>query len=186
MNSTLAVINRDTSGIATVEQAKNWLRVTGNSEDVLIQGIINGAVAYAENYLNRTISNNQYMMSLNHFTELVELRLPPVSEVTKIEYFDGDGAVQQFDVANTRLNIEEGYLSLKQGESWPEDIADEYFPIQIYYTSEGMVIGNQGADIIDAIKLIIGYRYDLRDDPNQRWRKASDNILMQLRLYNYS
>jgi hypothetical protein len=185
MQSTLAVISRDSSGIATVAQAKNWLRVTGDAEEVLIQGIINGAVAYAENYLNRTIGQNSYMMSLNHFSELVELRLPPVSAVTKIEYFDTDGAVQQFDVLKTRVNKEEGYLSLKQGEQWPDNVADEYFPIQIYYDSDGMIADNQGADILDAIKLIIGYRYDLRDDPNQRWRKASDSILTQLRMYNY-
>jgi uncharacterized phiE125 gp8 family phage protein len=185
MHTSLSVISRNTSEVITVEQAKTWLHVTGNSEDSLIQNMIDGAVMYAENFLNRSISQNTYALSITNFSDLVELRLPPVSEVTKIEYFDSEGATQEFDLAKVRVNKEEGYLFLKESEEWPDDVADEYFPIRIEYSSLGLIKENAGADILDAIKLTIAYRYDLRDDPNQRWRKASDNILYPLRLQNF-
>lgn len=178
---TLATVTRDTSALISLDNAKTWLRVTGTDEDTLIQALISGGVAYAENFLNKTVGSNTYIMSLSNFTDVVSLMRPPVSAVTKIEYYDTEGVLIEFDLTKIRLNNEEGYLSLKQDEQWPSDVANEVFPIHIYYTCTGLFAGNQGDDILDAIKMTIGYRYDFRDDPNQRWRKASDNILYPLR-----
>lgn len=45
--------------VVTLTEAKDHLRVNHTSEDTLIERMINGAVAYAENFINREIPGKQ-------------------------------------------------------------------------------------------------------------------------------
>ena len=179
--NTLRIITRDSSGLISLDEAKKWLRVEGNSEDLLITELLKGSVAYAENYLNRTIGVNTYKMSLDGFSREISLFRPPVSEVTEISYVDSDGADRTFDVTKTKLNKDMGILYLKQGESWP-DTSSESFAVQISYSSDGIYAEHDADDVVTAIKMVLAYQYDWRDDSNQRWQKASDRILRAIRI----
>jgi len=177
----LVTVSRDSDSLLTLDEAKKWLRVEGTEEDALIAAIMKGAVSYAENYLNKTVGNNTYHMAMDSFESAIQLLRPPVNEVTKIEYVDTEGVLQEFDLLLTKLDKDSGKIYLNAGESWP-DIANEPFAVHIYYTCTGMFAASEADDVLDAIKLTLTYRYDYRDDPNQRWRKASDNILTPLRI----
>jgi len=180
MNS-LTTVTRDSSTILTLEEAKTWLRVVGNDEDTLISAILKGAVAYAENYLNKTIGYNSYVMSLDYFSPTIFLMRPPVTTISKIEYIDTNGDTVELDLNITTFDSDSGRLMLKAGEIYPET-ANQGFPIRIHYTCDGMHSEKDADDVLDAIKLTLTYRYDYRDDPNQRWQKATDNILAPLRI----
>ena len=177
----LITVSRDSSALLSLDEAKKWLRVEGNDEDNLIAAILSSAVSYAEGYLNKTIGNNTYHMTMDTFEDIIQLFRPPVSEVTKIEYIDLAGDVIEFDLAKITLDVDSGQIALKAGEVWP-DIADEPFAVHVYYTCTGMYTALEANDVLDAIKLTLTFRYDYRDDPNQRWRKASDHILNPLRI----
>lgn len=177
----LITATRDTSGLLTLDEAKTWLRVEGTEEDSLITAIVNGAISYAENYLNKTVGNNTYVMTMDEFEEVIFLLRPPVSAVTKIEYVDENGADQEYDLANITFDTDSGRLGTIQDESFPTTAA-QVGAVKIFYTCTGMFVANEADDVLDAIKLTLTYRYDYRDDPNQRWKKASDNILSPLRI----
>lgn len=177
----LTIVTRDNSSILTTDDAKKWLRVEGTDEDTVIAAIMAGAISYAEDFLNRTIGVNTYELTMDEFEDVVQLHKPPVAVVTEIAYVDVDGADQTFDIAKTKLDMSSGRLGLKQEESWPE-VADEPFAIKISYSSNGILAGKEADAVLDAIKMTLAYRYDYRDDPNQRWKKATDNILSPLRI----
>lgn len=179
---TLHTVSRDYSDLMSLEDAKTWLRVEGTDDDSVIAAMMSGVFTYAENYLNATVGSNVYVQTQDTFdeTEYIKLMRPPVDSITKIEYVDLDGTTQEVDSSLYKLNKDQGYIYLKAGEKWPE-IADEPFAVKIYYVCTGMFINNEADDILDAIKMMLTYRYDYRDDVNQRWRKASDAILDQLR-----
>lgn len=173
---TLSTVTKAYSGLISLEEAKSWLNVTGSQDDQLITALINSSVAYAETYLNRTVGQNTYVMSIDAFEDRIYLMRPPTNEVTRIEYLDVDGLSVDLDLDTTRLNTDEGVLYLRNGEEWPE-VIEEPYPIKIHYSSNGMYQGNDGDDILDAIKLVLGFHYDFRDDVASRWRRASDAIL---------
>jgi hypothetical protein len=177
----LVTVSRDTSSLLTLDEAKKFLRVEGNEEDALITAIMDGAFAYAEGYLNKTVGANSYRMSQDTFEDVIKLFRPPVSEITKIEYIDTGNAIQELDLTLIVFDPDSGYLFLKAGQEWP-DLANQPFAVHVEYDCDGMYAEKDGNDILDAIKLTMTYRYDWRDDPNQRWRKASDNILSPHRI----
>lgn len=179
----LKVVSKDYSSLLSLADAKIWLNViaTDTEDDTLIQALINSAAAYIENYILSTIGVNSYILTLDTFQDEIKLWLPPVSSVTLISYVDTDGAAANFSVASTILNTDTGELTLKAGESWP-DIAIQKNSITIDYESSGMIAGNQGEDIITAMKMTVAERYDYRDNPNNRWKTAIDNILQPYRL----
>ena len=179
----LKVVSKDYSSLLSLADAKIWLNViaTDTEDDTLIQGLINGAAAYIENYISSSIGVNSYILTLDTFQEEVKLWLPPVSSVTLISYVDTGGAAANFDITKTVLNTDTGELTLKEGESWP-GIAVQKNSIKISYLSPGMIGDNQGEDIITAMKMTVAERYDYRDNPNNRWKTAIDNILQPYRL----
>jgi len=180
----LQTVSKDSSTLISLEEAKAWLNVIGDDDNILIQSMITGAVAYAENYLNRTIGSNVYIMAVDTFDEVSPLMRAPVETIEAIDYIDTDGAIQSFDILKTKLDKDSGSVYLKTGEAWPS-IANEPFAVKVSYTCAGSYAANDANDVLDAIKLTIGHRYDYRDDPNQRWRKASDNILQPLRTISF-
>jgi uncharacterized phiE125 gp8 family phage protein len=178
---TLKTVTRDSSALISLDDAKDYLRVIGTDEDALITSLLLGSVAYVENYLNRTVGTNTYELSMDSFSSKVTLFRPPVNEVTEITYVDSEGQDQVFDLTKIKLNKDMGILYLKQGETWPAT-SSEPFSVVVSYSSDGLYAELDANDILTAIKLVLGYQYDWRDDPNQRWRKASDNILRSLRI----
>jgi uncharacterized phiE125 gp8 family phage protein len=180
----LVTVSKNGSGLISLDEMKTWLRVTSTDEDALISATTAGAISYAENYLNRAIGQNSYIMNLDAFEDVIYLFRPPVIEVTSIVYTMTDGTEGIVDVADTVLDPDSGRLAPAFGEVWPT-AANTIAAVRISYDSDGMFAENEGQDILNAIKLIVTYRYDYRDDPNQRWRKASDSILQPLRIHNF-
>jgi uncharacterized phiE125 gp8 family phage protein len=180
----LVTVSKDASALVDLDEIKLWLRVTSSDEDALISATTAGAITYAENYLNRAIGQNSYIMNLDAFEDIIYLFRPPVLEVTEIAYTMSDGTDGTVDVADTILDPDSGRLMPSFGNVWPTAAAT-IAAVRISYNSDGMYAEDEGQDVLDAIKLIVTYRYDYRDDPNQRWKKASDAILQPLRIHNF-
>lgn len=182
---TLSIVTKDYSGLISLEEAKKWLNVTGTQDDQLITSLINSSVAYAETYLNRTVGQNTYVMSMDSFSDRIYLMRPPVSTITRIEYLDTEGISKDFALENVRWNTDEAVLYLRSGKKWPE-LFDEPYAVKIYYSCNGMFQANDADDILDAIKMTISFHYDFRDDVSSRWRRASDNILAPHRIIPFN
>ncbi len=181
MMKTLSTVTKDYSALITLDEAKNWLNVVGTQDDQLVSALIKGACTYAESYLNRTVGQNSYIMSMDDFEDRIYLMRPPVATVSRIEYLDSKGVSQDYDLAKTGLDMDMGVLYPTFEQDWP-DTANTPFAVKIHYSCDGLFQLNDGDDILDAIKMTLGFHYDYRDDINQRWRKASDNILAPHRL----
>lgn len=174
--NTLTTVSSDVTSLISLDEIREFLNATEN-DDLMIQAMIRGSVAYVEAYLNQTVGNNSYLMSMDSFCDKIQLMRPPVSTLDKIEYVAEDGALTELPLEDVKLNKDQGIVYLKAGSSWPS-IASEPFAVHLSYTCEG----NPSQDIMDAVKMVVAYRYDWRDNPNQRWRKAADDILRPLRI----
>lgn len=74
-----------TGEYVTLAEAKLWLRVDGDDEDSLIQGLIDDAVAEAERILNRSLIEKRYTAIWATFSAEVPLPFTPVSEIISVE-----------------------------------------------------------------------------------------------------
>lgn len=121
MKGSLTQISAPATGLVTLADAKDHLRVTASGEDVLISGIIASVSAYldakdgvlGEAFITQTW---RYTMDAAPTGSLI-LPLGPVLSVSAVKYVTTAGAEATFSAANYRLagNV----LELVPGASWP-------------------------------------------------------------------
>lgn len=78
----------------TLEQAKAHIRVDGNEDDTLIEGLITAAREYAETHTRRQLCTATYAMRMAYLPTCIEIPKPPLVSVSSITYADVDGNVQ--------------------------------------------------------------------------------------------
>lgn len=149
-----------------IDGVKEWLRVDGADQDVVIADLIAASVEWAEGYTRRSFVERGLTV---RFAELpatgldLRLPLPNVIDVSAATYVDTSGEAQVIDVADFTVEPTFGMLTENFGFSWPTDVAS----VEFVYTA-----GYGDADAVPAqIKRAI------RTDIEQGFRFRSDQEL---------
>lgn len=121
----------------TLAEAKSWLRLDNDDENLTVTMLIQSARAWCETQAQRAFVKGTYRLTLEGFPKSGRLclrdepirMLPKVSQVNSIKYYDTAGTQQtpanivfQIDLA-----AEPGEITPKPGEYWPatqDDRAD--------------------------------------------------------------
>lgn len=105
----------------TLDEAKRQLRVTGASDDALIQGLLDAAMAQAEAYCGIRIGPAEVTVACDDFADLARIPVAPLREITSISYVDVAGVTQEVeaDVYEEHLAGLSPSVSLSFGERWP-------------------------------------------------------------------
>src|SRR5688572_21345135 len=124
----LVLVTAPTSEPIMVGETKDFLRVTGSDEDVLISGLITAArqtVDGRDGWLNRALITQTWDLVLDAFPSTtltpIEVPLPPLQSVTSITYVDGNGATQTWSSVNYLVDSKSqpGRITPAHGESYP-------------------------------------------------------------------
>lgn len=108
-----------------LEDAKDYARITHDTEDEVARVILRQAVEYAETATRRSITLSLWDLVLDHFpTNGIVLRRPPVVDVVLVQYRDGDGvwstvAEEDYDV---EIDGDHARILPVHGGSWPSDV----------------------------------------------------------------
>lgn len=116
---TLTRITAPATGVITLQEARDHLRVTSNEEDELISGYVATASAYLDardGILGEALVTQTWRYALDYPQE-VTLPLGPVQSITAVRYIDDAGAEQTYSAANYRLV--DGRIELVAGAEWP-------------------------------------------------------------------
>lgn len=81
----------------SLEEAKAQARVLNNVEDVLITSLIKAATAHVEQTLSLSVATQTWRLTLDAFTDAIELPRGPVQSVTSVQYVGGEGETQTLD-----------------------------------------------------------------------------------------
>jgi uncharacterized phiE125 gp8 family phage protein len=121
----------------SVSEVKNHLRVTDNSEDALLAGLITSARKIVEQFTRRTLVNQTWRLYLDQFPyrSTIELPFPPLASVTHIKYYDQDGALQTLPTSEYQTDNRStpGLIVLTENGAWPLTEGDKVNAVEIEF-----------------------------------------------------
>lgn len=167
-DASFALVTGPASEPVSLADAKDHLRVTGNSEDTILGTLITSARQWAENRTKRALINQTWRCKLDAFPamdEPIDLRWPPLVSVTSIAYVDSNGDTQTWSSSYYTVHTDRtpGQVSLAYDADWPVT-RDQRDAVTITYVAGyGSAASNVPAAIIAAIKLQIGDLYANRE-----------------------
>lgn len=169
--------------LLTLAEAKAWLRVRSDSEDVLIQSLIDGVFSWAEGQCKRGIARCSYELFADTFCNVV-LENPPNYVISKVSYI-AKGTSVYVEIPTNRYQVKnvdfDATLEFLTDDIY--DLAERSDAIKVEYES-GYTLDDIPQDILIAIRLQLAYLYDNRASENKRFNTSAEVLLYPFRLYN--
>jgi uncharacterized phiE125 gp8 family phage protein len=150
-------------------EVKAQLRIEHPDDDLMIDRLIKTAVAYtdAKGALGHAMITQKWGQWVNSVPpQYVRLAMGPLIEVTAVQYYDIDGALQTDTLSNYEITGTDftTLIGPKSGFNWPvtQDRADA---IRIEYTAGyGATSASVPETLRHAMMLLIGHWYDNREN----------------------
>jgi uncharacterized phiE125 gp8 family phage protein len=121
-------------------ELKDHMVIEHTTDDTLIEFHINSVVSYLDppyGILGRAMVTQtlQYWIEKFPAGKILKLPFPPLQSVTTVKYYDSDEVLQTLPSAlyTVVTQGEPGYIELDAGESWPVNLSERKYPIQINY-----------------------------------------------------
>ncbi len=136
----LTLVTPPTVWPVTLDEAKAQCRVRHSDEDGLLDRLIAAAIGHIEKELSISIAEQTWELSLDAFSDAIELRRGPVISVTSVKYSDADGIEQTVSASDytTDFTSERPWVVLNSDASWP-DTLDGINAVRVRYVA-GMAI----------------------------------------------
>jgi hypothetical protein len=136
MSALVVVQNGPITEPVTLDEAKNFLRVTVSNDDLLIAALITAARETVEAFTGRSVANKTYRQSLDAFpyfvdsmvsqlayppayyslppystamwnySQMIKLYAPPLIAVTSLQYIDTNGVKQTLDPSKYIVDLD--------------------------------------------------------------------------------
>lgn len=170
------------------------------TDDDLLEAYQRAAVAYVEKHCGIVLQPKEMQYRINCWPAAdFEIPATPVRDVSKVEYLDENGILQEIDEANwTWTRTAEGArITFKSDYSLPELIEDQRDRVRVTFTAgfdDPSATGSgddpaytipRQADVL--IKMLTSYWYEQREpvtkDGGFKLPLAAEAILAQLRVY---
>lgn len=150
----------------TTQDAKDWCRISNNSDDVIVGALIKAARQYTENVTSRLLLTQTVQLTLDEFPACIHIERTPIQSVTLLQYVDGTGTLQTLDpsVYQVDLNSDPVRIMPAYGEVWPTT-RSQLAAVKVTFVAG---YGSQPSDvplpIRQAILLLVASMYDQRSE----------------------
>ncbi len=117
-------------------EAREHARVDCADHDALIGSLISVSTQAASDRLQRALVPTRYRLTLDSFSDAIELLMPPIMSVESVKYIDINGDQQTLDPQDYFLDSvsEPGKLVPALGLSWPETL-ERINAVEVEYTA---------------------------------------------------
>jgi uncharacterized phiE125 gp8 family phage protein len=148
----------------TLAEAKAQCRVSHTSEDTLIQTYIVAATNFVERQISFSLMTRTYALSLDEFTDAIELPRGPVSQVTSVQYVNPAGTLTTISPSmyTVDLSSRPQWIVRNSSAVWPNPM-DGVNMVTVTYKAGADVLPDTLADLKAAILLLIGHWYVNRE-----------------------
>lgn len=149
----------------SLEEAKAHLKTEDSTyEDALVEGLIDAAIADAENYMGKFIKQRNVTVQFKSFPDVYEISRGPYLSDLVVNYLDAVGGSQPLADVYQFANVDGMGEVFFQGTMDPLPVvSDRWNAVTFTYTA-GMTSQKFPADMKAAVKLIIAELYEYRTD----------------------
>lgn len=149
----------------SVAEVKKAAVIDHTDDDTLVEEYLQAAIADLDppyGILGRAMVEQTLKLHMSGFNgRTISLPYPPLISVESVKYTDSDGVEQAVstDEYEVITHQEPGYIALLDGESWPTDLDEIQYPVQITYKAgyETSVTG-EGEDEVRTITVPAGIK----------------------------
>ena len=171
MNKRLSLITAPASEPITLSEAKSHLRIDDTREDTYVTTLIGTARHIAETYTRRAFITQTWAMFLKDSPAESSIELPraPLLSVDHVKAHNDDGTETLLSTSNYHVTAyagttpDNGLVTLKNGNSWPEGDRTRD-KIEIQYIAGYGDASSVPTSIKNAILMLIGHLYENRGD----------------------
>lgn len=166
----LELVTAPAAAPITTTVARRHLRVDGDDDDPLIDGLVAAATIEAENYTRRAIITQTWDLKFDRFPA-GEIRIPkaPLDSITTLKYTDNNGTQQTWDTSNYTVDTpvgpqaDVGRIVRAFGVSWPST-RNVINAVEIQFVAGyGLAESSEiPAGILQGMLLMIGHLYENR------------------------
>lgn len=160
---TVAIAATDEAITAAMVKAQS--RINWDDDDALLTRLINAAVSHVERRTGTYLTSRTVDAKCDGFADLARLNIGPVTSITSIKYFDGDGVEQT--IADTVYELRnDGIVAavvLKYGQMWPSPRYGSQVTVRAV---AGYAADAAPADLLHAAMTIIAHWYENREAVN--------------------
>ena len=166
----------------TLVEAKTFLRVDGNNQDILIGDLIDTAAASIEQMTGLVCESRSITKVVDGFSARMPLHRAPVTAITAIAYVDANGADQTLNVNQVDLRVFAGapVLVPASGVTLP-DTDGSTGSVAITFTAGYATNADAPATLRTAARLLVSDMFDNRGVNGEVPNRVAD-LLASLRL----
>lgn len=123
-------------GPVTVNELRTALDLDDSADDAELQRLLNTAVADVEKDSLRALLTQTWVLKMDHFPLVIELRRCPVASVSSITYVtDSVTTTLSASLYQTDLNSEPARITPAYGEIWPTHDSDTLNAITVTFVA---------------------------------------------------
>lgn len=150
---------------ATLQEAKDHLRVTSTAEDAYLSHLIAAVQSIAESITNRAILTTTYVYYLESLPSSGEIELPRprVQSITHVKYYDSSNVLQTLAAGNYATDIisEPARIVTAYGVIWPTTY-NKPNAVEIKYVAGYTAANFIPKGLVQAMYFLLAHLYDLR------------------------
>jgi len=158
------LISSDPSPV-TLDEAKDYLKITVDADDDLIQALIDACTEWGEKYTARDFRVNQWKLSIDIFETVIKLFRSPINTIDSVEYFNDEETPVETtvsaDVYYQKKLTQHTEIHLQIDQEWPEDVLEQEQQIAITFSTQPVA---SIESIKKAILRHVMYMYENRGD----------------------
>ena len=163
----LYLVSGPTEEPIKIEEVKDHLRITIDTEDALLAEYIKVARQHCEKLQNKVYLTQIWDWYMDDFPDVpIDVPLPPLQSVTHIKYTDVDDTQTEYssDYYNVDIYNTPGRINLAWGCVWPSVTLKTLNPIVIRFVAGYTAANKVPESVKHAIKLLIGHLYEHREE----------------------
>jgi uncharacterized phiE125 gp8 family phage protein len=164
----LKVISAPAELPVSMAEAKAWMRIDHDEENLVISSVLAAATSWVEAQACRALVTRTYQLILDAFPDdggAISLPMPRTIAVTNVKYRDAAGVLQSIDPATLQLDSvsEPGALHPAPNGVWPAVEDGRVNPIEIEYTAGYGAAAAVDARAKQAVQLLAAHWFENRE-----------------------
>ena len=174
----------------TLALAKEWLKVSGNDEDLSITAIISAARDYVESHTGQFWAERTVTEYFDCWPDgnTIRLTVAPASAISSVQYIaDGTSSYATFASGNYTKDVisDPPRIVLLDSASWP-DLEPIPNAVKVTYTAGLATAGDVPESVKTSMRLLIAFWYENREDMGlPAAERSAKNLLTTQKRYSF-